>query len=60
MTGRGEETGRRMASEVLPLPVGRSSMGMESLGEDMNDHLLIAVNCPIDRRMRDGMTWFRR
>lgn len=33
--GRGEEGGRSMASEVLPLPVGRSSMGTVSLGEDM-------------------------
>ena len=33
--GRGEDVGRNIASEVLPLPVGRSSIGTVSLGEDM-------------------------
>ena len=33
--GRGEVEERKMASDVLPLPVGRSSIGTVSLGEDI-------------------------
>ena len=57
VTERGEEEGRNIASEVLPLPVGRSSMGTVSLEEDMavvcvsiDNHLLM------DRMTKEGMT----
>ena len=54
VTGRGEELGRRMASEVLPLPVGRSSMRTVSLEDDTIDHP------PRDRMTMEGMTRLRR